>query len=169
MRYCNLTFNLGLSLNTIWWQCLVPTSITRLFSVVGYRTAKKMNKVIYDSWTDYTISPSLPPPLVFIQWTKRCHVQCNKKYSKIKLPLSCSRHWLVLHFAAIPNCIFLHDRRWISPWIKSISNALDITCHVFASQFSGHCDVIANRLWRHQQNVGRVSEHPEMMCEDPRS
>ena len=41
---------------------------------------------------------------------------------------------------------------------KSISNELDITCHVFASQLSGHCDVIANRLWRHQQNVKRVSE-----------
>ena len=54
--------------------------------------------------------------------------------------------------------LFLHDRPWISPWIKSISNELDITCHVFASQLSGHCDVIANRLWRHQQNVKRTSE-----------
>ena len=53
---------------------------------------------------------------------------------------------------------FLHDRPWISPWIKSISNELDITCHVFASQLSGHCDVIADRLWRHQQNVMRASE-----------
>ena len=42
--------------------------------------------------------------------------------------------------------------------IKSISNELDITCHVFASQLSGHCDVTANRLWRHQQNVKRASE-----------
>ena len=48
---------------------------------------------------------------------------------------------------------FLHDRPWISPWIKLISNESDITCHVFASQLSGHCDVIANWLWRHQQNV----------------
>ena len=53
---------------------------------------------------------------------------------------------------------FLHDRPWISPWIKSISNELDITCHVFASQSSGHCDVIANRLWRHHQNVKLASE-----------
>ena len=42
--------------------------------------------------------------------------------------------------------------------IKSISNESDITCHVFASQLSGHCDVIANQLWRHQQNVKRASE-----------
>ena len=28
---------------------------------------------------------------------------------------------------------FLHDRSWISPWIKSISNELDNICHVFAS------------------------------------
>ena len=32
---------------------------------------------------------------------------------------------------------FLHDRPWISPSIKSISNELDITRHVFASQWSG--------------------------------
>ena len=58
---------------------------------------------------------------------------------------------------------FLHDRPWISPWIKSISNELDITGHVFASQLSGHCDVIADRLWRHQQNVMRASE-PRGLC-----
>ena len=54
--------------------------------------------------------------------------------------------------------LFLHDRPWISPWIKWISNELDITCHVFASQLSGHCDVITNRLWHHQQNVRRASK-----------
>ena len=61
------------------------------------------------------------------------------------------------------SAIFLHDRPWISPWIKSISNELDITCHVFASQFSSHCDVITDRLWRHQQNVMRASE-PWGLC-----
>ena len=53
---------------------------------------------------------------------------------------------------------FLHDRPWISLWIKSISNELDNTIHVIASQLSGHCDVISNRLWRHQQNENRASE-----------
>ena len=53
---------------------------------------------------------------------------------------------------------FLHDRLWISPWIKSISNELDITCQVFTSQLCGHYDVIASRLWRHQQNVQQSSE-----------
>ena len=52
---------------------------------------------------------------------------------------------------------FLHDRPWISPWIKSISNELDITIHVVA-QLSGYCDFISNRLWRHQQNENRASE-----------
>ena len=61
-------------------------------------------------------------------------------------------------FPVVAYFVFLHDRSWISPWIKSISNELDITCHVFASQLPGHCDVIANRLWRHQQNVKRASE-----------
>ena len=56
------------------------------------------------------------------------------------------------------NYVFLHDRSWISPWIKSISNELDITSHVIASQLSGCCDVINNRLWRHQQNINPASE-----------
>ena len=58
----------------------------------------------------------------------------------------------------ISNYVFLHDPPWISPWIKSISNELDITCHVFVPKLSGHCDVINNRLWRHQKNVKRASE-----------
>ena len=66
------------------------------------------------------------------------------------------------------NSLFLHDRLWILPWIKSISSELDITCHIPASQLSGHCDIIANRLWRHQQNI-KVSEWDTgTMCEDPR-
>ena len=56
------------------------------------------------------------------------------------------------------NCYFLHDRPLISPWIKSISNELDITIPVMASQLPGPCGVISNRLWRHQQNVDRKSE-----------
>ena len=56
---------------------------------------------------------------------------------------------------------FLHDRPWISPWIKSISNELDIDIHVIASQLSGHCDIIGNRWWRHQENENWVSEPRE--------
>ena len=39
---------------------------------------------------------------------------------------------------------------------------------MFASQLSVHCDVIANRLWRHQQNVKRARHSTGIMCEDPR-
>ena len=46
----------------------------------------------------------------------------------------------------------------ILPWIKSISNGLDITFHVPAPQLSGHCDVISNRVRRHQQNVNRAND-----------
>ena len=53
---------------------------------------------------------------------------------------------------------FLHDRPWISPWIKSISNEFDITIHVIASQLSGYSDVINNRLWHHQQNGNPASK-----------
>ena len=56
-----------------------------------------------------------------------------------------------------------HDRPWISLWIKSISNQLDITFHLIASQLSGHCDVISTRLWRHQENVDWASE-PRRRC-----
>ena len=51
-----------------------------------------------------------------------------------------------------------YDRSWILPWIESISNELDITCNVIAPQLSAHCDVISNRLWRHQQNVKQTSK-----------
>ena len=53
--------------------------------------------------------------------------------------------------------IFLHDRPWLSPWIKSISNKLDVTFHVLASQLSSHCDVIDRRLRRDQRNLNRAS------------
>ena len=56
------------------------------------------------------------------------------------------------------NMSFLHDRPWISPWIKSISYELNITFHVLAPQLSGNCDVISNRLRRHLQNLFRAGE-----------
>ena len=43
---------------------------------------------------------------------------------------------------------FVHGLSWIWPWMKSISNELDITFHVLAWQLSDHVIV----LWRHQQN-----------------
>ena len=60
---------------------------------------------------------------------------------------------------------FLHDRPWILPWIKSISNELGIAIHMIASQLSGHCHVIGNQLWRHQQNENCVSEIRERCIE----
>ena len=65
--------------------------------------------------------------------------------------------------------MILHDRLWISPWIKSISNELDITIHVIASQLSGHCDPISNRLWRHQQNDKPSEWDMGTMCKARRS
>ena len=56
---------------------------------------------------------------------------------------------------------FLHDRPWISPWIKSISNELDITIIMITLQLFRYCDVISNRLWRHQQkeDTGTVCKY----------
>ena len=64
-----------------------------------------------------------------------------------------------LYIAHHNYCRFLHDWPWISPWIKSIFNELDITNHVIASQLSGYCDVIRNRLWRYQQNETERVRH----------
>ena len=62
------------------------------------------------------------------------------------------------HEIWIHKYIFLHNRPWISLWIKLISNELDITIGMIASQLSHYCDVISKLLWRHQQNEDRVSE-----------
>ena len=79
-----------------------------------------------------------------------------------KLPLidKCriiSMQMLILWYSTI-NSNLVHDLPWISPWKKSISNELNITIHVIASQLSHNCHVISNRLWRHQQNEDRASE-----------
>ena len=78
----------------------------------------------------------------------------------IDLSLKKTRHThRTSHHCMAPREIyvaFLHDRSWISPWMKSISNELDITSHVIASQLSRYGDVISNRLWHHQQNEDRV-------------
>ena len=50
----------------------------------------------------------------------------------------------------IANSSFLHERPWISPWLKSISNEFDIIFHVlalqllnYASETRGRCVMIA--------------------------
>ena len=42
--------------------------------------------------------------------------------------------------------------------IVVISKELSMTFLMLGSKSSGHCDVISNRLWRHQQNVNWASE-----------
>ena len=70
----------------------------------------------------------------------------------------CNRLWPQQGLLLRHKPDILHDRPWISPWIKSISNELDTTIHMIASQLSRYCDVICNRLWRHQLNEDRASE-----------
>ena len=64
-----------------------------------------------------------------------------------------NRHIIILGFVTS----YINWSR-ISLWTKLISDELDITVLMIASQLSGHCDVIRNRLWRHQQYVNRASE-----------
>ena len=56
------------------------------------------------------------------------------------------------------NYDYIHDRPWISPWIKLIFNDLDVTFHMFESKYSGNCDIISNWLWCHLQNVFSTSK-----------
>ena len=83
---------------------------------------------------------------------RKCRLQNVTIFSGLNVSLF-GRNYL-MHV----QVIFSHDRRWISPWMKSMSNEVDITIHVIASQLSGHYDVISNRLWRHQRNESRASE-----------
>ena len=69
--------------------------------------------------------------------------------------------WLYSLQCCMDYHVFLQDRPWISPWIKSIE--LDITFHTIVSQLSSHCDVISTWLWHHQQSVDRASE-PQGRC-----
>ena len=69
----------------------------------------------------------------------------------------------MIYLQLLNELISLHDWPWISPWMKSISNELDITIHVLVSQLSGHSNVISNRWWRHQQNVNRASVRYKIM------
>ena len=59
--------------------------------------------------------------------------------------LGLSHSWAILH-PPYQKRVFLHDRPWISQWIKSIFNELNTTIHVIASQLSGHCDVSGQQL-----------------------
>ena len=113
---------------------------------------KHLGFVIFDRWFKYG-SWSV---LKFIHRTKSLLSASGWTYSYGKHPLCFHQKKSKTTFGR--KGIFLHDRPWILPWIKSISNELNITCHVFASQLSDHCDIIANRLRCHQQNVRRASE-----------
>ena len=119
---------------------------------------------------------------------KKNHVHCIMSISpwytpihginKQSIPLNFSntRAWLLwshynrVHFSQgftinIPQlaykdkkCDLFHDWMWILPWMKLISNELDVTLHMLVSQLSGHCDIIINRLWCHQLNINWASE-----------
>ena len=96
----------------------------------------------------------------FLKWSINFKIiQCNISFCGCQIGVRTTPY---INFRCVAsmvwNAIFSPDRPWISPWIKSISNELDITIHVIASQLSGHRDVISNRLWRHQQNENPASE-----------
>ena len=94
----------------------------------------------------------------FINWFGRN--RCIWLYLRKVFSVNCSNICCFkLSFTFHLKNYLLHDWPWISPWIKTISNDSDITIHVIASQLSGHCDVISNQLWRHQQNKSKQVRH----------
>ena len=107
-----------------------------------------------------------PFPDCCLSWTTAV-ANCNKNKSFLTIYiLNCfDFKTCVLAFDIVPqqqkvvqgivedkDLPFLHDRLWISLWIKLISNELDFIIHVIASQLSRHSDIISNRLWCHQHN-----------------
>ena len=77
---------------------------------------------------------------------------------KAALPFAKSLVLLQQRHMVILKCSYSTGHEWISLCIKTISNELDITFQVIASQLFGHRDVISNRLWRHHQNVNRANK-----------
>ena len=103
----------------------------------------------------FTYRHLLISPLLCFWNPRTCHhmaVNQNMKLPHVGIasilmyisPKSCCKCSVVTDMTKM-NQFFLHDRPWISPWIKSVANELDITIHVIESQFSSHCDVISTR------------------------
>ena len=100
----------------------------------------------------YIIHPFRRESHVTVGFPAPCASKASKVITSSGVIFGC------MGWKCITNCPFLHDRPWISPWIKSIFNELDSIIHMIRSELSGYCDVINNRLWRHQQNVNPASE-----------
>ena len=131
-----------------FWSCLIRCAIMKWIRWVLLKIQSGHDSV--HRWTDGQGDTSILP--FKLRWSggyKKCHPFTlfttfdSRTYD---------RHEAYSHF--------LHDRSWISPWIKSIYNELDIAIHVIASQLSGHYDVISNRLWRHWRNKNWARETP---------
>ena len=154
----------------LFW--LLPLKQTKLFSLeIGIEIKAPLSKARYCSNIYFNLAcltRVLKQRLdiwIQIYIDCMCHLDGKTRSILTSSPYVCSYLWnfvsrekLYLIALDIEKIQFLHGRPWISPWIKSISNELDTTIHVISSQLSGHCDVINNRLWRHQQNDNRTSE-----------
>ena len=64
---------------------------------------------------------------------------CGLRHTRVVFVCVVHPYTVKCHYDAVQYNKVLYDWPWISPWIKSISNKLDITIHVIASQWSGHC------------------------------
>ena len=97
------------------------------------------------AWRRLGVKPSYEPMMVRLP----THICVTRpQWVSISWVRPCSIHLRVLS----EDLNFLQDWLWISPWIKSTLNELDITFHILTSQLSGHvialciCDVISSRL-----------------------
>ena len=122
-------------------------------SYTGYRdlTIFSYWEIIYRYWDSHFFCPYLYFVNSYICWDLR-YVDLCKFLTK----------WaLVVQQSMIEVCWGLKFCILTRPTVNIAVNKIDIErvkYHLFASQLSGHCDVIANRLWHHQQNVKRASE-----------
>ena len=107
--------------------------------------------------------------LAYLPFLPNCHnTPTQTIYSLTSIwhiVLSCGNTTPKFTFSTIFWHTFLRDLPCTSSWIRiqSISNKLDITFHVLSSQLCGHCDVISNRLWRHQK-IAILKSFMDLLC-----
>ena len=106
-------------------------------------------------------------------------VRCNKEYTHHPCHYASMVRWYIMAYVPFNDsniCFFMcyiaimkcwltccfegsiHNPSWISQWIKSISNELDITYNMPVPQSFCLC----SQLWNHQENVNRKWLRPRV-------
>ena len=136
---------------------MIPWLISNTFHpAISHSSAIQTPFVYYNCMHPYTLSHHV----FIVDHLSIILALVRKLYRLVGTMLKFRQLYTTQHICPFTNSqyiSFLHDQPWISPSIKSISYELDIIIHVIAVKLFCHCDVVNNRLWRHQQNVNWAS------------